>query len=232
MNLMTNDNTAVTIALHIHDRLPFAPGDLYGIYFNTDSDAATGTDTDSGAPLGAEYAVDIVYGRPWLLLWNGSSFDAVLPQMPIRIGWIDGFGLVLQIGRADLGDPSAFDFAFMTVHGDRDFAPDNGMWSYKLLPFALTASQLSVGSAKAGRPLIAHMKVERSDLGIALQEGAVRCVAKLGGKTLVGRGSFSPERAVCKWRVPRNTGGKRVAGIVSVTFDSATANRSFSVTVA
>src|SRR5919201_5054586 len=38
------------------------------------------------------------------------------------------------------------------------------------------------------------MAVERSDFEIALEEGTIRCAAKVGGRSLVGRGAFVDER--------------------------------------
>jgi hypothetical protein len=71
------------------------------------------------------------------------------------------------------------------------------------------------------------MAVERSDFEIALEEGTIRCAAKVGGRSLVGRGAFVDERVACRWRVPKNASGKRLA----VTFQGVTAKRGFSVRV-
>jgi hypothetical protein len=67
-------------------------------------------------------------------------------------------------------------------------------------------------------PFVAAMAVERSDFEIALEEGTIRCAAKVGGRSLVGRGAFVDERVACRWRVPKNASGKRLAGSVAVTF--------------
>jgi len=77
---------------------------------------------------------------------------------------------------------------------------------------------------------VAAMDVERSDFEIALEEAAIRCAAT-GGRFLVGRGAFVDERVACRWRVPKNAGGKRLAGSVAVTFQGVTAKRGFSVRV-
>ena len=78
-------------------------------------------------------------------------------------------------------------------------------------------------------PFVAAMAVERSDFEIALEEGTIRCAAKVGGGSLVGRGAFVDERVACGWRVPKNASGKRLAGSVAATFQGATAERGFSV---
>lgn len=232
MNLVTNDNLAITIGLHIHDRPDFSVDDAYSIYFDTDSNAGTGAGTESGAPAGTEYAIDIAKDASSLRRWSGSSFEPVTPQAPIITEWLDGYGPVLQIGRTDLGDTQAFSLVFVTTNGvDRDLAPDAGMWSYKLSPLALTPGRIAVGSARAGKPLVARMEVERSDFGIALWEGKITCTARVGGKALAGRGSFARELVGCTWRVPTNARGKRLGGTVMVTFQGVTAKRSFSVRV-
>ena len=80
-------------------------------------------------------------------------------------------------------------------------------------------------------PFVAAMAVERSDFEIAFEEGTIRCAAKVGGRSLVGRGAFVDERVACRWRVPKNASGKRLAGSVGVTFQGVTAKRGFSVRV-
>jgi hypothetical protein len=231
-NRVTNDNRALTIALHIGNRASFSPGDVYSVYFNTDSAAGTGSDAGSGAPIGAEYAVDIVYGRPMLLRWNGSSFEPVTPRTQVRTGWLDGTGPLLRVGRADLGDPNRLGLVFVTTRvGDRDLAPDAGEWWYALQPLELRAGRLGVYPARAGALLIAGMKVVRSDFGTSLGDGTITCRATVGTKTLAGRGRFVDDSVACGWRIPRTARGKRITGSVLVTFQGVTAKRSFSARV-
>jgi len=133
-NFVTNDNRRITIGLHVYGRSSFSWSDVYSIYLDTDSNAATGSDAASGAPPGAEYGVDIANRRTYLLRWNGSSFDAVIPRIPIATSWLDGVGPALQVARDDLGDPQSFNFVVVTTNNDRDLAPDTGTWSYELSP--------------------------------------------------------------------------------------------------
>ena len=230
-NVVTNDNFVLTIGVHIRGRSSFLEGDVYGIYFDTDSNAATGTDALSGAPPGAEYSIEIAHRKTWLLRWHGSSFDPVTPRIPIATVWLDGLGPALQVARADLGDPQSFRFAFVTARGDYDLAPDTGWWSYELSPFVLTAGRLSVGQARAGKSVVASMSVERSDFAIPLGEGTVACAARIGGKALHGRGTFARKRVSCTWRLAKNSAGKGLGGSVQVTFQGVSAKRVFSVRV-
>ena len=230
-NVVTNDNLVLTIALRIRDRSSFSEGDVYSIYFDTDSNAATGTDALSGAPPGAEYSIDIAHGKTYLVRWNGSSFVLVTPRTPIATAWLDGLGPVLQIGRTDIGDPQSFRFVFVAVNGDYDLAPNTGMWSYVVSRLVLTAGRISVGRARAGEPFVASMSVERSDFAIPLTRGMIKCAARVGGKSLDGRGTFLRERVSCTWRLPTNAAGKRFTGSNQVTFEGVTAKRAFSVRV-
>jgi hypothetical protein len=231
-NRVTNDNRALTVTMHIRNRVSFAPGDVYSVYFDTDSNAGTGSDADSGAPVGAEYAIDIVYGRPILLRWNGSSFDAVSPQTPVRTGWVEGLGPLLRVSRADLGNPHRLGLVFVTARvGNRDLAPDAGEWSYAVSPLALRGGRLAVSSAHPGALLVAGMKVVRSDFGTPLDEGTINCRAAVAGTSLAGRGRFVGDYVACGWRIPKTARAKRVAGSVAVTFEGVTARRSFSARV-
>jgi hypothetical protein len=203
---------------------------VYSVYFDTDSNARTGSDAGSGAPIGAEYAVDIVYGYPMLLRWSGSSFEAVTPRAPVRTGWLDGIGPLLRVGLADLGHPNRLGLVFVTTRvGDHDLAPDGGEWSYTVAPLELRAGRLAV--ERAGRSVVARMKVVRSDFDTPLREGAIACNARVGRRTLVGRGAFVHGRATCTWRIPAVTQRLPLHGSVAVTYQGATAHRAFSASL-
>lgn len=232
MNLVTNDNESITMAMHIHDRSAFAAGETYSIAFDTDSNAATGGGADSGATAGAEYVIDLANEVATLRKWSGASFDPVAPQREIFTAWIEGLGPFVDVARADLGDAQGFNFTLITSNGvDTDLAPDAGGWSYTLTPLALRAGQLLTGPAKAGKPFVAHMLVVRSDFDIPLSEGAIACRARIGGKPLAGRGAFVRDRVACTWKVPKSARGKQLRGSIAVTLQGATANRAFSVRV-
>lgn len=232
-NVVTNDNQTITMGIHVHDRAGFAALDTYRILLNADSNATTGAPADAGAAAGAEFVIDIADGASRLSSWNGSSFEPVVPQPEIPTAWSDDYGgPALQVGRAALGDPQAFNFILETANGeDLDLAPDSGSWSYAVTPLQLTAGRLAVGPARAGKPLAVAMEVERSDFEIALDEGAIVCRATVAGQRLAGRGLFAGDLVVCSWRLPKNARGKRVTGSVSVTFQGVTAKRSFAVKV-
>jgi hypothetical protein len=234
MNFVTNDNEGtITMALHIHDRSRFSAGDSYRVFFDTDSNAATGSLAAHGIPAGAEFELELVPTGPGnLRRWNGAASEPVVTQAPIFSEWIDGWGPVLVLNRRDLADAQAFRFVFVTANGaDVDLAPDFDMWAYELSPLRLTAGPLKLGPASAGTRFVALMSVERSDFEIALDEGRIGCAARVAGKSLAGRGSFVAERVACSWRIPATARAKRLSGRVSVTYQGVTAARSFSVRV-
>jgi hypothetical protein len=232
-NIVTNDNVAITLGVHIHDRAAFAPSDSYRIHVDVDANPATGAPAEAGRPLtGTEYVIDVTDGASSLGAWNGSSFAKVVPQPEISTVWLDGYGPVLEIDRLALGNPTSFNLVVSTGNGaDRDLAPDSGSWPYVVTPLRLTAGRLLLGPARAGKPLVAAMEVERSDFEILLDEGAIACRGTVAGKTLAGRGRFAGEIVTCAWRIPNDARGKRASGNVAVTFQGVTAKRSFAVRV-
>jgi len=231
-NVVTNDNVAITVAIHVHDRTAFAPADSYRIDIDIDSNPATGAPAEAGPLSGAEYVIDLADEQSALSAWNGSAFAPVVPQPEVPTVWVDGYGPVLEIDRLALGNPTSFNLLISTGNGaDRDLAPDAGSWPYVVTPLQLTPGRLHLGPALPGKPLVAAMQVERSDFEIALEEGSIACGAKLAERKLVGRGRFAGEIVTCTWRIPKNTRGMRIAGGVAVTFQGVTARRSFHLRV-
>jgi hypothetical protein len=232
-NLVTNDNRMVIVALHIHDRVELMPGDSYRVHFDTDASEATGAPAEAGPLAGADFMVDVSGASPTLNRWDGATFAAVVPQPSMTRRWSEEYGgPMLTIPRNALGGPSRIRFVFSTANAeDRDLAPDRGAWSYAVTPFALTATNLRLGAAHAGRRFTASMMVMRSDFETALDRGAIACRASAGRSKLSGRGRFDRGRAACSWTIPRTARGKLVRGSISARFDGATASRSFAVRV-
>lgn len=231
-NLVTNDNVAFTLGVHVHDRSAFAAGDAYRIHLDTDSNAATGSVAEAGPLAGTDFVIDVAAESSVLSAWNGSTYAAVVPQPDVPTVWVDEYGPAISVPRAALGDPQAFNLALTTGNAaDHDFAPDSGWWSYIVTPLRLTAGRLALSQARAGRPFVAAMDVERSDFEIALTEGTIACRASLAGKKLTGRGLFADEHVACVWRLSKTSAGKRLTGTVSVTFQGVTARRTFGLRV-
>ena len=223
---VTNDNRTITIGIHAHNRSGFVPGDSYGIYLDTDLNAATG-----GGDIGAEYEITLDGSGARLEQWNGTSFQPT-STATLPMEWADGYGPVLAVDRAAVGNPSGFRLVMVSAYGsDSDRAPDEGTWSYTVTPLRLQATSLSHGPAVAGKAFVARMLVMRNDFDAPLDEGTIRCAAKHGATALTGTGSFKRNRVNCAWRLPSAARGKRLAATMAVAFQGVQANRSFSVTV-
>ena len=230
VNLITNDNVAITIGMHIHDRSAFGGTDAYSIALDTDSNAATGGSADYRV-TGADYMIDLADTASRLMFWNGTSYELVTPQPVLPTMWIRNYGPVVRIARAALGDPRSFDVVVRTASGvDIDLAPNALSWRYTVRPLELVPGRVALGRAQAGRRLTAEMKVIRSDFDAPLDEGAIVCSATVGGTRLDARGKFvamasSPARGVSR----RAPGASESAERVAVTFQGVTAARSFDV---
>jgi hypothetical protein len=224
---MTNDNHVITIGIHAHNRSGFESGDSYGVYLDTDRNAATG-----GGGVGAEY--EIVFDAPRtakLEHWNGTAFDAA-SATSIPMVWVPDYGPLLRFLRSAIGDPVGFNFVLSSTNGaDSDRAPDAGSWSYTRRAFALKMRPLSVGAARAGKAFTVRTLVVRSDFDEPLDQGKIGCAARLSGHRLASKGRFTGGRVACTWRLPKSARGKRLSGSVSVAYQGVRVKRAFSVRV-
>jgi hypothetical protein len=223
-NALTNDNEGtITFGMHIHNRKAFAANEHYGVFLDTDNNPATGVE-------GADYLVQVAGDGVELGKWDGTAFAKQATLAPAF--WAPGYGPVFQLKAADVGDVKNFGFFFYSADDTNfDYAPDRGAWSYELTPLQLGAGRPTLDRARAGRTFSARMTVVRSDLDIALTEGAITCSAKVGAKVLTGNGRFAGNRLVCTWRLPKSSRGKRLSGNLAVVFQGVEAKRSFATTV-
>jgi hypothetical protein len=223
-NALTNDNEGtITFGMHIHNRQAFVAGEHYGVFLDTDNNPATGVE-------GADYLVQVAGDGVELGKWDGTAFAKQATLAPAM--WAPGYGPVFQLKAADLGDVKSFGFFFYsTDDANVDYAPDRGAWSYQLTPLQLALGKPTLDRARAGRTFSARMTVVRSDLDIALTEGAIACSAKVGARVLTGSGRFAGNRVACTWRLPKNSRGKQLSGSLAVVFQGVAAKRSFVTTV-
>src|SRR5688572_19438461 len=223
-NAVTNDNEGtITFGMHIHNRAAFAASEGYGVFLDTDNNPATGVE-------GADYLIQVSGDGVELGKWDGTAFAKHATLEPAV--WASGYGPVFQLKAADLGDVKNFGFFFYSADNTNvDYAPDRGAWSYQLTPLQLAVSKPKLDRAVAGKTFSARMTVVRSDLDVALTEGAIACSAKVGSKVLTGSGRFVANRVTCTWRLPKNTRRKRLSGSIAVLFQGVEAKRSFATTV-
>jgi hypothetical protein len=223
-NRVANDNEGmVTFGLHIHNRSGFAPTDAYGVFLDTDLNPATGGG-------GADYRVRLTSEATILGKWDGTHWAPQATLEPAT--WLPTFGPIFRVKAADLGGTQGFSFLFFSTDGTNvDYAPNRGMWSYQFAPLELHVRGMALDRARAGRAFSARMAVLRGDLDAPLAEGEIACAAKVGTRALTGTGRFAGGRAVCTWRLPRSTRGKRLSGSVAVTFQGVEAKRSYATVV-
>src|SRR5262245_51855891 len=184
--LVTNDNETITIGIHVHNRNGFVAGDHYTALIDTNP-----------ATSGPEFEIAFDGSGAALERWAGTAF-ARMPETEVVMDWLPTYGPVLSVELADLGNPSAFGLVLVSTNGaDTDRAPDAGSWPYSVTPLALNVRSLTLGRARAGQMFAARAVVWRSDWDLALTEGRITCLAKLGTRSLVGRGSFSNDGVNC-----------------------------------
>lgn len=86
--------------------------------------------------------------------------------------------------------------------------------------------------ARSGARFVAAVAFVRGNGNVPLTRGDVRCRAEIDGTRLrVIQNAFKDGLATCAWRVPRDAGGKRLAGVVAVQVGSTAFLRRFERTV-
>jgi hypothetical protein len=82
------------------------------------------------------------------------------------------------------------------------------------------------GPARPGRRFEARLSVTVD--GAPAATGRARCAARLGRRVFRAQSArFVAGTAVCQWRVPLRTRGKRLTGTVTATVEGVTLRRSF-----
>ena len=83
---------------------------------------------------------------------------------------------------------------------------------------------------RAGRVLTGRLLIRRAGRAVSL--GATSCYATAAGKVVpASRIAFAASTAICAWRLPPGTAGKRVRGSVSVNAQGSRASRTFVRTI-
>ncbi len=226
-SLTAPDETAIAVSNDAAGAITFKvtvanrPGPLNGddavaVAIDADRNAGTG-DSD-----GMEYLVALGPGGAAALKWDGSHY-AAYAHGPVSGSYSSGTAQI-TIGKADLGGVAAFDFFTMTLAADapqqdRDYAPENGVFTYTLT-VPPKATPAKIGSAdtyftaaapKAGKVFgVTGVTVYLTDKTFGKTSPA-SCSAKLAGRALnpVGR---------CRWKVPATAKGKKLVVTVSVSY--------------
>jgi hypothetical protein len=95
------------------------------------------------------------------------------------------------------------------------------------------ARVVPVGRPRAGSRFAILVTVIRKESGEVVGRGRVWCRAKVGGRGLQATvHEFRRARAVCAWRIPLRTEGKRLAFTVGVRVGESRVRRSLAAVVA
>jgi hypothetical protein len=205
------------------------------IAIDSDQNAATGYHGVDYMFLG-----DLSTNSFGLARWNGSDFgDSPAATASART---DDTGLTFSINSSDLGNTTALSFWARTIHGsdvspgNYDDAPDTGTWDYQLGASAalrLTVGPVLAGKARAGKPFVAAMTVDRSDgADTNLQPGDVTCAARAGTTVLKPRTVVAAGPAAgCGWVLPKRSRGKTLHASITAALDGAAVTKRFTARI-
>jgi hypothetical protein len=165
------------------------------------------------------YAVSISIDPPYINFWDAApssgyfTYDLVFPQCSNGID-DDSDG---KVDSQDLGCSSPT---------DENEADDP-------VNIRLGAATAKPALVKAGRVVTISATTTRVETGQALDSGRVLCTASYPkGKKLRAAGSVVGGKAVCRMKAPLAARGKRVRGVMTVTYQTAKATIPFAFRVA
>ena len=225
-----NDVVAGPIVIWVEtpNRTALAGGEVMLVFLDTDNNGNTG-EVRLG---GAEYIISL--NPVGLFRWDGANF-APTPAATLTAQFVASERATrMSINPSDLGGTTVMNFFLLSTNqaGDPfDVAPDgSAIWTYTLEsgPVRLRATQFRLIPARprANARFAAAMTVVREDLGEALDEGAITCTLRVGGRAVraTSRGFVGPA-ATCAWRLPRTSKGKNAVGSIRVTFGGTSVTR-------
>jgi hypothetical protein len=235
-SVVVSNDAANQITFRINVAKLVVPSDGHVlIAIDSDQDAATGY-------RGVDYMFlgDLSTNSFGVARWNGSDFG----QAPAATAGArtDDTGLTFSINSNDLGNTAALSFWARTIHGSDvspgnfDDAPDAGTWDYQLgasAPLRLTAGPVLAGKARAGKPFLAAMTVDRSDgADTNLRPGDVTCAARAGTIALKARTVVAAGPAAgCGWLLPKRSRGKTLHASIRAVLDGATVTKTFNARI-
>lgn len=206
-----DDNGVLTFTVTLANPALLSGENLIFIALNSDKSTSTGSQGD-----GVDYLIVLGSGGQVLARWAGTTFEPVSGGTLARTG-----ATAFTIGRADLGNTTAFDFYLFSLgpNMSSDDAPDgSAIWSYAL------NLRPELESASAGfRPAVPRAGKAFAVASVSLELGTgqnvrpttYRCVARLAGKTLRSTGR-------CRWLIPKNARGKRLVVTIVATYGGVT----------
>jgi hypothetical protein len=238
------DITNVSVASDATGQILFTIG-VSGISATDGPYVLLSLDTDmngaTGAPnmAGGEYMFGVDHDSYEFMAWNGSAW-AETPYSTVRVSG-DSATVTISVNRSELGNIQGFNFWAATGQSPEsdqrgDMAPDAGLWNYSLQANGPEIQAVMLQPT----PLVprAGKMFTVKPTGLRLPEAAeapslvpvpesYSCTAKLAGKWIVGRGVGR-----CTWQLPKTARGKKLAVVVTVDYQGATASFPFTFPVA
>lgn len=235
------DASDLRFAITLSNRPVFSRDMLVLIFVDTKS----GGDPQSA---GADWVIQIESGLPLLFGWDGKDFTRSLADGGLGYRY-PTTGPIVELSALALGSPTQLRFSVLVGSGatrnaagetvysgfKADAAPNDPtqMYSYNVVAKTRLAAGpplMSPAKPKAGGSLAVVVEVAANDLG-PLDEGKVRCTAKLAGAPVPVRvAKLGNGVATCGFKLPAGKRGK-LTGTIAVTDRGLTATRSFSATV-
>jgi hypothetical protein len=236
---VTNDVNG-TYTIDVTFATPLTPASFVDLYLDTDLNPATG-DTQLA---GADFAIEDDESTQsfGFYKWGGSpaTFSPVSPVGVHVRSSQDSKGLEFQVGTADLGAVTGFNFFVESADADGstghyDDAPSGtAVWQYKLQQqVKLSLLVAKAAAVKAGGTWIVALEAKRSDTGATLgSEGTIVCKATSGTThlALVTHAFISASgsnAAVCAFKVPKKLKHKLLHGTMTVSYEGSSVTHSF-----
>jgi hypothetical protein len=202
-------------------------------------------DTDlnpaTGAPnmAGGDYMFVVDHDSYGFMAWNGSDWSET-PYSSVRVSG-DSATVTISVNRSELGNTQGFSFWAATAQspeseGPGDMAPDAGLWNYSLqangpdiqgIMLQPTPLVPRAGKVFTVKPMGLRLPAAAESPALVPVPESYSCTARLAGKPIVGRGVGR-----CTWQLPKTARGKKLAVIVTVNYEGATASFPFTFPVA
>jgi len=233
---VTNDVNG-TYTVDVAFATPLIPTSYVDVYLDTDLNPSTGDPKSVGADFVIEdVESDQSFG---FYKWDGTTWKLVQPVAVHVTSSKDLKDLKFDVGTADLGAVTGFNFFVESVDGDGstghfDDAPSGAaVWQYKLqqqVTLSLVAAKAA--AVKAGGTWVLALAANRSDTGKTLSEGTIVCKATSGATKLALVAhtfitSSGTSAAVCAFKVPKKLKHKLLHATMTVSFQDQSITHSF-----
>jgi hypothetical protein len=240
------DITSVLVANNSSRQLTFRVS-MTGLDVPSDTRVLVAIDSDRNASTGRE-GTDylLIYrsdGEAALARWDGSEFVET-PESTLTTGRDKG-SVFFSVNADELGNTSGFYFWVRTLVGGEfaaaheDNAPDNApdkTFEYVLGPSVapqLTLTQAHATKARAGKPFIAVVRIDRSDgvpMDLTLDDLTCRATAR-GHVIRLGFADADGPDAGCLWNLSKKSKGQVLRASVTIRLDGATITKKFTAKI-